>query len=100
MAKAHRSVTGVHRVSEAERPAYADRDKYVADTDFVPLPGGTRDTLLNQRYLQGRARLIDLRASMRTASRASWARCRSASTRRWSSTAPATSASSTATATS
>ncbi|AOY99252.1 gamma-glutamyltransferase [Cupriavidus sp. USMAHM13] len=64
----HPSVTGVHLVSEAERLAYADRDKYVADTDFVPLPGGTWDTLLNQRYLQGRARLIDLRASMRTAS--------------------------------
>ena len=29
---------GVHLVSEAERLAYADRDKYVADTDFVRLP--------------------------------------------------------------
>ena len=28
------SVMGVHLVSEAERLAYADRDKYVADTDF------------------------------------------------------------------
>ncbi|MFX6048525.1 gamma-glutamyltransferase, partial [Acinetobacter baumannii] len=32
------SVMGVHLVSEAERLAYADRDKYVADTDFVALP--------------------------------------------------------------
>ena len=32
------SVMGVHLISEAERLAYADRDKYVADTDFVPLP--------------------------------------------------------------
>ena len=31
-------VMGVHLVSEAERLAYADRDKYVADTDFVRLP--------------------------------------------------------------
>ena len=29
------TVFGVHLVSEAERLAYADRDKYVADTDFV-----------------------------------------------------------------
>src|SRR5207253_8726016 len=35
------SVMGVHLVSEAERLAYADRDKYVADSDFVGLPGGS-----------------------------------------------------------
>jgi gamma-glutamyltranspeptidase/glutathione hydrolase len=46
------TVQGVHRVSEAERLAYADRDKYVADTDFVPLPGGTWDTMLNKTYMQ------------------------------------------------
>ena len=37
------SVMGVHLISEAERLAYADRDKYVADTDFVPLPGFAAD---------------------------------------------------------
>lgn len=58
------SVLGVHLVSEAERLAYADRDKYVADTDFVPLPGGTPDTLLNSRYLAGRAALISEQRSM------------------------------------
>ncbi|MCA3186580.1 MAG: gamma-glutamyltransferase family protein [Cupriavidus sp.] len=61
------TVQGVHRVSEAERLAYADRDKYVADTDFVPLPGGTWDTLLNKPYLQTRAALIDPNRSMGTA---------------------------------
>ena len=52
------TVMGVHLVSEAERLAYADRDKYVADTDFVPLPGGSPDTLLDSAYLDGRAALI------------------------------------------
>lgn len=52
------SVLGVHLVTEAERLAYADRDKYVADTDFVPLPGGSADTLLNKAYMRARASLI------------------------------------------
>jgi gamma-glutamyltranspeptidase / glutathione hydrolase len=52
------SVMGVHLISEAQRLAYADRDKYVADTDFVPLPGGTPETLLGSDYLTGRAALI------------------------------------------
>ncbi|MGJ7582923.1 gamma-glutamyltransferase, partial [Variovorax sp. RHLX14] len=55
---------GVHLVSEAERLAYADRDKYVADTDFVPLPGGSVDTMINKPYLQSRASLISLTKSM------------------------------------
>ncbi|OBB23760.1 gamma-glutamyltransferase [Mycolicibacterium peregrinum] len=54
----HPSVTGVHLISEAERLAYADRDRYVADTDFVPLPGGSPATLLDGAYLTGRAALI------------------------------------------
>ncbi len=61
------SVMGVHLISEAERLAYADRDKYVADTDFVPLPGGTPDTLLNSNYLAQRATLISEQRSMGTA---------------------------------
>ncbi|MCV7140221.1 gamma-glutamyltransferase family protein [Mycolicibacterium fortuitum] len=54
----HPSVMGVHLVSEAERLAYADRDRYVADTDFVPLPGGSSESLLGGAYLTGRAALI------------------------------------------
>ena len=61
------TVMGVHLVTEAERLAYADRDKYVADTDFVPLPGGSADTLLNKTYMRSRANLIDFGKSMGTA---------------------------------
>ncbi len=61
------SVMGVHLISEAERLAYADRDKYVADTDFVPLPGGSPNTLINSDYLAGRAALIGKQRSMGTA---------------------------------
>lgn len=57
----------VHLISEAERLAYADRDKYVADPDFVPLPGGSPDTLLNKPYLKQRAALINPGHSMGTA---------------------------------
>ncbi len=59
--------SGVHLVSEAERLAYADRDKYVADTDFVPLPGGSPAMMTDKAYLRQRANLIDLTRSMGTA---------------------------------
>lgn len=61
------TVMGVHLISEAERLAYADRDRYVADTDFVPLPGGSPDTLLGSDYLAGRAALISPDRTMGTA---------------------------------
>ncbi|MFF0546376.1 gamma-glutamyltransferase family protein [Nocardia thailandica] len=57
----------VHLIAEAERLAYADRNKYVADTDFVPLPGNSPQTLLNDAYLKQRASLIDPGRSMGTA---------------------------------
>lgn len=58
------NVMGVHLVSEAERLAYADRDKYVADTDFVPLPGKGIPSLLDKDYLKQRATLINPNQSM------------------------------------
>lgn len=61
------TVLGVHLISEAERLAYADRDRYIADTDFVPLPGGTADTLLNPGYLASRSALINPQHTMGTA---------------------------------
>lgn len=61
------TVMGVHLITEAERLAYADRDRYVADTDFVPLPGGSPQTLLASEYLTGRAQLISPTHTMGTA---------------------------------
>lgn len=58
------TVMGVHLISEAERLAYADRNLYVADTDFVPLPGGSPAAMLDPAYLRGRAGLISLERSM------------------------------------
>ena len=56
------SADAVHLFSEAGRLAYADRARFVADPDFVPLPGGNADALLSPRYLQQRASLIGPRS--------------------------------------
>ena len=48
----------VHLFSEAGRLAYADRARYVADTDFVPLPGNSVKALVDKGYLAQRAGLI------------------------------------------
>ena len=61
------TVMGVHLVSEAQRLAYADRNLYVADTDFVPLPGAGVASLLDASYLQQRAGLISMTRSLGTA---------------------------------
>ena len=48
----------IHLFAEAGRLAYADRNRYVADTDFVPLPGAGIASLLDKGYLAQRAALI------------------------------------------
>jgi gamma-glutamyltranspeptidase/glutathione hydrolase len=59
------SLEAVHLVSEAERLAYADRDHYIADPDFVEVP---MMALLSSSYLAERVRLIDRYKSMGVAS--------------------------------
>lgn len=54
----------VHLIAEAERLAYADRNKYVADPAFVALPGGSPQAMIAPDYLRGRAALIDPGRSM------------------------------------
>ncbi len=56
----------LHHYTEAARLAYADRAKYLADPDFVPVPGRTWNSMLAPEYLKQRAALIGTR-SMGTA---------------------------------
>ena len=55
------SLAAVHYFSEAGRLAFADRDRYVADPDFVTVPV---HAMLAPDYLQRRGALIDSRFSM------------------------------------
>jgi gamma-glutamyltranspeptidase/glutathione hydrolase len=52
----------VHLFSEVGRLAYADRDRYAADTDFVPLPGRGIPALVDKGYLARRAALVGQRS--------------------------------------
>ena len=51
----------VHYFSEAARLAFADRERYVADPEFVRVPV---QAMLDSRYLAWRGALIDARQSM------------------------------------
>lgn len=46
---------GVHLILEAQKLAYADRGRYLADPAFVPVPSG----LIDPAYLAERRKLID-----------------------------------------
>jgi gamma-glutamyltranspeptidase/glutathione hydrolase len=48
----------LHVFSEVGRLAYADRNRYAADTDFVPLPGRGVPSLIDKTYLAARAKLV------------------------------------------
>jgi gamma-glutamyltranspeptidase/glutathione hydrolase len=48
----------LHLYMEASRLAYADRDQYLGDPDFVQPPAGNWMSLLDPSYLAERARLI------------------------------------------
>jgi gamma-glutamyltranspeptidase / glutathione hydrolase len=61
------TLQAVHLVSEAQRLAFADRNLYVADTDFVALPGRGVASLVDKTYLRQRAALINPARSMGTA---------------------------------
>src|SRR5262245_63108567 len=50
----------LHRIAEAEKLAFADRDHYIADPAFVAPPSG----LLDAAYLAGRRGLIDTLTTM------------------------------------
>ena len=54
-----------HLIAEASHLAYADRGRYMADSDFVSMP---TEGLLNRNYVEQRARLIDPARSMGKAS--------------------------------
>jgi gamma-glutamyltranspeptidase / glutathione hydrolase len=48
----------LHQYLEAAKLAFADRNQYVADPNFVEAPAGDWQSLLNQDYLRERALLI------------------------------------------
>jgi gamma-glutamyltranspeptidase/glutathione hydrolase len=61
-AMGHNSAAYVHTSAEAVKLAFADREKYLGDMDFVRIP---YEGLLSKEYARERARLIDgTRASL------------------------------------
>ncbi|MES2303402.1 MAG: gamma-glutamyltransferase, partial [Pseudomonadota bacterium] len=58
------NATAWHLIAEAQRLAYADRDQYLADSDFVGVPVAG---LVDPSYLAGRSQLISEGGTMPTA---------------------------------
>jgi len=58
------SPTAWHLIAESQRLAYADREQYLADSDFVPVPV---PGLIGPAYLAARSALISEGATMATA---------------------------------
>ena len=56
-----RTAGGAHLLAEASRLAFADRERFLADPDFTPVPV---EALLDADYLAARARCIDPERSM------------------------------------
>ncbi len=56
LARLGRGPESAHLFAEALKRAYADRDRYLADPDFISVPTAG---LLNANYLAGRAKTID-----------------------------------------
>lgn len=54
-ADGHNTAAYVHDLVEPERLAYADRNAYLGDSDFVKVPVGE---LTSRKYLEGRRKLI------------------------------------------
>ncbi|MBX9684952.1 MAG: gamma-glutamyltransferase [Hyphomicrobium sp.] len=59
-AQSRMSGTALHIMAEAQKLAFADRNRYIADPAFVPLPSG----YLDDRYLASRRSLIDAQHAM------------------------------------
>jgi gamma-glutamyltranspeptidase / glutathione hydrolase len=57
------SVDGIHAILEAMKLAFADRNAYVADEDFVQVP---TEGLLDDAYLTARAQLLNLDRALQT----------------------------------
>ena len=67
--------SAMHLLAEAQKLAFADRNRYMADPDFVTVPGG----LLDDAYVAERAKLINLARAMPRPEpgRPAWRTCRS-----------------------
>lgn len=58
------NVLSIRLVSEAMKLAYADRDRYIADPDFVAVP---TEGMLDETYIEKRSRFMDLTFALKSA---------------------------------